>query len=186
MTLLTACVIWRASIVVDGTRYFFLDNDQMVSMRYARNLAEGLGPVWNGGERVEGYTSVGWMLVMAAVHWLGASDACASLWVKLVNWGLAIGVLLLSERLLRQLTPGVTVAAAGVLRVALALCADVVFWSANGFETTLLTVNTLAALLLIVRDGDIYLLWRYSYYGDWLPNTYYLKTCGNAARTHAS
>ena len=44
----------RTSLVLDGTRYFWLDDDQMVSRRYARNLAEGVGFVWNPGERVEG------------------------------------------------------------------------------------------------------------------------------------
>ena len=56
------------SAVIDGTRYFWLDDDQMISMRYARNPADGLGPVWNAGERVEGYTNFLWMTVMAAVQ----------------------------------------------------------------------------------------------------------------------
>src|SRR5690349_13096546 len=45
------------SIVIDGHRYYALDDDQMIAMRYARNLAGGQGLVWNPGERVEGYTS---------------------------------------------------------------------------------------------------------------------------------
>src|SRR5205085_12438901 len=60
----------HASLVVDGTRYFALDDDMMVSMRYGRNLAEGQGLVWNVGERVEGYTNFLWTLVMAGVHLL--------------------------------------------------------------------------------------------------------------------
>jgi arabinofuranosyltransferase len=232
LSILTASVIWQASIVIDGTRYFFLDDDQMVSMRYARNLAEGLGPVWNAGERVEGYTSPGWMAVMAVVHWLGAGDARAAVYVKLLNWALAIAILLLSERLLTLLRPDATAAAVGTLLLSLALCADVLFWSTNGFETTLLTTLVLASLVILVRDarkrhvsplaavliGAIpiarsdgwllmtallattaglsglrpllrqlplaallpfaHLLWRYSYYGDWLPNTYYLRVVG--------
>jgi hypothetical protein len=77
MSLLTAYAIWQASIVIDGTRYFSLDDDQMVAMRYGRNLAEGFGPVWNPGERVEGYTGPAWMAVMALVHWLGACPGIA-------------------------------------------------------------------------------------------------------------
>jgi hypothetical protein len=48
-----------ASLLIDGVRWFWLDDDQMISMRYARNLAEGNGLVWNLGERVEGYTNFG-------------------------------------------------------------------------------------------------------------------------------
>ena len=59
--------LFDASAIIDGTRYFFLDDDQMVSMRFARNLAEGHGLVWNPGERVEGYSNLGWTLVMTLV-----------------------------------------------------------------------------------------------------------------------
>jgi hypothetical protein len=49
--------IYRTSFVIDGVRYFSLLDDEMISMRYARNLAHGYGLVWNpGGERIEGYT----------------------------------------------------------------------------------------------------------------------------------
>ena len=48
----------HASVLIDGVRYHFLDDDQMISMRYARNLALGEGLVWNRNERVEGYTKV--------------------------------------------------------------------------------------------------------------------------------
>src|SRR5207249_745853 len=63
--------IFRMSFLVDGVRYFTLADDQMISMRYAENLAHGHGLVWNaGGPRVEGYTNFLWMLYMAAFHLL--------------------------------------------------------------------------------------------------------------------
>jgi arabinofuranosyltransferase len=222
---------WRSSVIVDGTRYHYLDDDQMISMRYARNLAEGHGPVWNaGGERVEGYTNAGWMLVMAGVHRLGAPDRSAAFWVRTINWALGCAVLLLAARLLETLdiTDALPVFAA---LTALALSIDLLFWAINGFETTLLTALflwcvlralddgargqlsgwtcLLAGLLPIVRADAIDLtaaviitavvlgarrrwwlvafailpflgheLFRVTYYGDWLPNTYYLKVAG--------
>lgn len=45
-----------------GYRGYFLD-DAFITFRYARNLAAGLGPVFNVGEPVEGYTTFAWMLV---------------------------------------------------------------------------------------------------------------------------
>jgi len=217
--------------VIDGTRYFWLDDDQMVAMRYARNLAHGFGPVWNVGERVEGYTSTGWMLVMAAVHLLPLSDATTSLVVKFVNWVLACWLVVLSDRLLRSAVPRPGLARPAVL-VALVLSFDLLFWSVNGFETTLLTVlfvwslwrvfqdetprplTTLLMGCLPVARSDAYhllavvilvaavrwhrvpgawsrlalagvlpvahLAFRVLYYGDWLPNTYYLKVDGVA------
>lgn len=44
-------------------------DDAIISMQYARNLAEGNGLVFNVGERVEGYTNFLWTLALAALHW---------------------------------------------------------------------------------------------------------------------
>ncbi len=229
---MTVLAIRQASISIDGVRYFWLDDDQMISMRYARNLAEGHGLVWNPGERVEGYSNFLWTLVMAGVHLLPLPDATTSLAVKLINLGLAFGVLMLAEQLLRRFLPKPGLALPAVL-LTLALCGDLLFWSVNGFETTLLTVIFLAVvvrlldeeqsgqsrvttyllmgLLPLVRSDALHIwlgaailafgiskdrkktiaflgvslvlpiahvLWRRWYYGDWLPNTYYLKVYG--------
>ena len=66
-----ALFIARTSFLVDGVRYFTLADDQMISMRYAENLANGYGLVWNpGGERIEGYTNFLWVVYMAIFHLL--------------------------------------------------------------------------------------------------------------------
>lgn len=227
---------FHSSVVIDGKRYFALNDDQMISMRYARNFAEGLGLVWNPGERVEGYTNPLWTLIMAAVHVLPIEDAKTAVVIKVINWVLAYIVLLLSERLLRffQPKPGLALPA---LLLTLATCLDLVFWATNGFETTLLTVIFLWAVLRVLEESrsecvkpgtylliglipivrsDAYpvwltvvlltlaisknrhqtmrvlglavvfpvmhLLYRRWYYGDWLPNTYYLKVEGVQGR----
>jgi hypothetical protein len=46
-------------------------DDAFISFRYAKNLAEGKGLVFNEGERVEGYTTFLWVLIMAAAHEAG-------------------------------------------------------------------------------------------------------------------
>jgi hypothetical protein len=56
-----AVAVWlaleRASIV----------DDTYISCRYAQNLVEGHGLVWNIGERVEGYTNFLWTILIAAI-----------------------------------------------------------------------------------------------------------------------
>jgi hypothetical protein len=52
-------------------RTWFLSDDAFISFRYARNLVDGHGLVWNPGERVEGYTNFAWVLLMAAGMCLG-------------------------------------------------------------------------------------------------------------------
>jgi hypothetical protein len=63
---------WRyilaTSFIIDGTRYFVLFDDAMISMRYAYNLAHGNGLVWNLGERVQGFTNPLWVFYMALLR----------------------------------------------------------------------------------------------------------------------
>ena len=49
----------------------FLVDDAFISFRYAKNLADGHGLVWNIGERVEGYSNFLWMLLFALGFKLG-------------------------------------------------------------------------------------------------------------------
>ena len=143
----------HASVIVNGSRVFYLDDVEMVAMRYGRNLAEGLGLVWNPGERVEGFSNPAWVLVMAAVHAAGAPDRLAALFVKAIAWGLACAVLLLAVRLRRRLA-GPDDWADAALLLMLAMNADVVFWAANGFETPLLTALLLWLLTRVIDEAD--------------------------------
>ncbi len=61
--------IFQSSFISDGTRYFVLFDDAMISMRFAKNFAEGLGLVWNPGETpIEGYTNPLWVVFMSFFH----------------------------------------------------------------------------------------------------------------------
>src|SRR3990170_1551106 len=44
---------------------FYQADDAFISFRYAQNWADGLGPVWNEGERVDGYTNFLWTALLA-------------------------------------------------------------------------------------------------------------------------
>jgi hypothetical protein len=225
----------EASVVIDGVRYFWLDDDEMVSMRYARNLAEGQGLVWNPGERVEGYTNLLWTLLMAAVHRLGLGDARSSLVLKVACLLMVPAILRIAEELLRSFVPQPGLALPALL-VPLVLCRDLLFWAVNGFETTLSTLLFLWVLLRLLQERDaeprpatflllsliplvrsdglyvwasaallalglsrkrttlrllslsllpalLHVAFRYQYYGELLPNTYYLKLAGVGERT---
>src|SRR3954469_2267258 len=146
-------VTLHASVVVDGVRLFYLDDVQMVAMRYGRNLADGHGLVWNPGERVEGYSNPAWVLTMAAVHAAGAPDRTAALYVKAIAWALACAVLVLAARLRRQ-AAGPDEWADAALMLMLAVNADVVLWAANGFETPLLTVLFLWLATRVLDESE--------------------------------
>ena len=72
--------IFRTSFESGGERYFVLFDDAMISMRYAKNLADGNGLVWNPGEDpVEGFTNPLWVIFMAVFHLLPISPSKMSL-----------------------------------------------------------------------------------------------------------
>jgi hypothetical protein len=231
-------IVLVQSEVFYGERVFSLSDDQMISMRYGRNLADGFGLVWNPGELpVEGFSNLLWTLVMAVVHLLPIAEGQTSLWLKLI----AIGVLLVNARLAGKLVKAAG-GSASMATIAVILTATywpLVHWTLHGFEVgaqALLTTagvylclaprsdervqGTLlglvcAALVLTRPDGMVpatlmiflhtlarpaalrtsttiaalwlaltvvaVTYWRFTYYGEFLPNTYYLKAVGVSA-----
>lgn len=222
-------VLLGNSTEMRGERYWWLGDDAMISMRYARQLAAGNGLVWNPGERVEGYTNFLWTLYMALLHLLPVPLSKTSLAVMLTNIVLAVATVPVLVRLSRALGGSRSVAALVV--AGFVLNRNEMYWATAGFETALLTLLfvfavyrvteesrthlprpltafAIAAVALVRADalllsGLLYGLWvlanvrqsqvwlylilsllvvaaslifRYAYYGDWLPNTAYLKT----------
>jgi arabinofuranosyltransferase len=60
-----------AAAVVVGFLLRWTQDDSYISLRYARNLVEGHGLVYNPGEQVEGYTNFLWTVLMAVPLELG-------------------------------------------------------------------------------------------------------------------
>jgi arabinofuranosyltransferase len=124
----------------------FVQDDAFISFRYARNLADGLGLVWNPGARVEGYTNFLWTLVVAAGLKLGAEPVAFTQALGLVLFACALA---LAWRL--ALESGMD--AAGSLAALLVTGANFTFssYATGGLETPLVTALFLAGLLLAVR-----------------------------------
>ena len=227
--------ILQTSFVIDGERYFSLFDDPMVSMRYAANLANGDGLVWNpGGERVEGFSNPLWVGTMALVHMLPLPLSKTSLVIQVLCAVLLVANLVVVGMLSRHLSNDSNL----VEFVAVVLTAfyyplnnwallgndvapaillmSLVVWlvvrqvdhgHVGGWIYVLMSVGTwvrldlvvlymVVWLYLIVVDGKrrrFHLLFggavlvgsmgiqtalRYGYYGDVLPNPYYLKLTG--------
>jgi hypothetical protein len=63
-----AWLLWRA---FSWSGHDLILDDAFISFRYARNLADGLGLVFNPHERVEGYTNFLWTVALALGRCLG-------------------------------------------------------------------------------------------------------------------
>jgi arabinofuranosyltransferase len=60
----------------------YTTDDPFITFRYADNIVAGEGPVYNPGERVEGYSNPTWLLLMTAASALLPDDRpLAMLWV---------------------------------------------------------------------------------------------------------
>ena len=150
---ISAIFINRTSFDLNGQRTYTLFDDAMISMRYARNLAEGNGLVWNEGEHLEGYTNFLWTLYMAALHILPVPDRLMSLLVATTGAVLlALGVWL-AAKLAELIAPE----AKWAPLIAAALTATsypMIYWTLRGMEVGLISVFTTGACVLALRFRD--------------------------------
>lgn len=147
-----AALIARGSfIAIDGQRYFSLFDDALISMRYAWNLAHGNGLVWNPGERVEGYTNL-LMVVLMAIPSALTSRRIAVLAVQLFGVPTLLAAAYLNMRIAlraamkhpQDLRCGLGIAAFAVTLAYYPLA----FWTLMGMETGLVTVLLMGGVLL--------------------------------------
>ncbi len=212
---------------------YFTGDDAFISFRYARHLSDGMGLVWNPGERIEGYTNFLWVLIIAGALRLGLPPEGTANALGIAS---GLGVLLILG--LRAHRRGWGKPFFWLAPVALASSRSFTAWSTGGLETmffsllcfaglvrfsdehdrnsawpwasaALLALATLTrpegmlfasvsgcflAVAVLLRRRSLgaallwvsiywvpvgsHLLWRHSYYGFWLPNTFYAKVPG--------
>lgn len=229
---------WLALLGGMAALAWFLTDDAFISFRYARNLLEGHGLVFNPGERVEGYSNFLWTLELAALwgafglkpeytaQWLSVAYTAGTLAV-LLWWGmrtpglayrglttwLALGLVCSSATFAirtsgggletRQFTFFIVLAVVclalyrrnqwGLLAASLSLAAAALtrpegpliaalcgiwFVGQSMADTGRLRPDWRGLAYLIAPCVILigaHFLFRYGYYGEWLPNTYYAK-----------
>jgi arabinofuranosyltransferase len=208
----------------------FTVDDSYISYRYARNLVDGLGLVYNAGERIEGYTNFLWTLILAGgialgvdpnvtVKVLGSLSAAGSVYVLylfagrlrpysllpcVATWlftssivalgysvfGLETGFFVFlilggiyamfveTERGHGFALSAALFALAGLTRPEAPMYVGIpmLFLGRRFFAKQNLIRGLLFAAPIVVH-----MLFRHSYYGTWLPNTFSAKT-GNLDR----
>lgn len=221
-----ACALFALLLLGAWAAWSFIVDDTFITFRYARHLAEGIGPVWNpGGQRVEGFTDFAWMIWNALGATLGIP---LTSWVKLTSLLCAIGTLWL---LLRTAWRRGGLGASAIAGLSYVLFLPTFFHITGGLETTAVALVLLRLVVLGLRvlDGQRvraweppvllllagtlrpegalaalpvlllwlwrgrrapanwwcagggvliglgYFCWRWWYYGQLLPNTFYVK-----------
>lgn len=132
--------------LVLNSLYFhpYVVDDAFISLRYATNLVDGLGLVYNPGQRVEGYSNFAWVLLEALLLRLGWPPLEG---VKLVGLVSALGVLLSTSGLAGLVFAGQPLARAKALVAAalVGLNTSLALWSQAGLESALFALLVVTA-----------------------------------------
>ena len=124
-----------AFVTLTHLAYYFprVVDDAFISLRFAENLANGNGAVYNLSERIEGYSGPSWMLLQSLGLAVGAEGVT---WTKLLGVlalvALQVGVYRTARHLL-----GVSKYLAILACAFLAVNSYVIDWSTLGLETPL-------------------------------------------------
>lgn len=140
-----------AVAIVAGWWTRMVQDDAFITFRYARNLAQGHGFVYNPGEKVEGYTNFLWTLVMWIPEKAGWDTPTFSVFVTIALMVITVGLAL---RFARKVFGGNEALA---FLSAAALLANFTFigYGTSGLETMLQTLCvTAVALLLVPHEGE--------------------------------
>lgn len=120
-------------------------DDSYITLRYARNLVEGRGLVYNPGEQVEGYTNFLWTVLMAVPLRLGRDP---------VLFGHVVGIACMVVSILATVAIGTRVFGSRVMGnfAALVLLTNSTFiaYGTGGLETQLQTALVLLVWLVLL------------------------------------
>jgi len=123
----------------------WMDDDAFISFRYARNLARGLGLVFNPGERVEGYTNFLWTVLMAGAAKLGLDIPSTA---QVLGSGFSLATLAVLVRMPGgPSTPGWRVFPAVLLCVSESWAA----WAVGGLESVFAAFLVVVAIYAFLR-----------------------------------
>jgi tetratricopeptide (TPR) repeat protein len=131
----------------------FVQDDSYITYRYARNVVRGLGPVYNPGERVEGYTNFLWMIMLASLGTVGVPFSAIIPLSQILGVLSGIGVIVTFFMLLRRFSTGPP----ALVPLALFLFAangSFAYWCVSGMETGLFSLLLAAGFYAYLRDDS--------------------------------
>lgn len=126
--------------------------DGFITFRYSLNLALGNGPVFNPGERVEGYSDFLWMVLLAVLHAL--ADVPIPTTARILGGAAALATIALTYRMSLDLNEGdrrTSLLAA----LFVASSGSFVAHGPGGMETTFFALLVMLTLLSSLRGAGL-------------------------------
>lgn len=128
-------------------------DDAFISYRYARNLVDGKGLVFNAGERVEGYTNLLWTLWCAVGLLLRRPVEQWSMVWGIACYAASLALLAYFACLRRQLTHGPWLVWLPIAAILGAAHEDWAVFATSGLETSLFTALALAGFVVVAHGA---------------------------------
>lgn len=147
LDLLLLAVICAGFLLHAAFYWTWLEDDAFITWRYASHLVEGEGLVFNPGERVEGYSNFGWVMISAAAIRAGIDPALACRLLGVICGCLALPF---SWLLARRLAPDGSRATL-IAPLLLAVSPVLVRHTTTGLETAFFALFTIIAVWLADR-----------------------------------
>lgn len=138
--------------VLHQLMYRTIAEDAFITFRYALNLAQGNGPVFNIGEHVEGYSNFLWMVILGAGHWLSGWPIPTM--ARVLGVLAVLGTILVSYWLSRDLN-GASRHAALSAALFVASSGSFVAHGPGGMETTTFAFLLILTIWAAIREYDV-------------------------------
>ncbi len=133
-----------AAVLIGSAQWWpYTIDDSYITYQYARNLALGRGAVFNAGEHVEGYSSPGWMFLLALTTWMGLDPVVTS---KVLGMAAALALVLVLYAALRRADCQPIVG--GLACLVLATTPTLYIYAPSGMETLWYALAVAAAAFL--------------------------------------
>jgi arabinofuranosyltransferase len=146
-----------ACVLLAHSQYYmpFMADDAFISFVYSRRFADGQGLTWADGQRVEGYSNLLWVLLLAvcsklSIDLVPAARILGTLGVLAAQVAAVFAVTLLPER---HYARRATWVGAWVTSLGVALSGPMAVWAIGGLEQGLLTG--------LVSSSWVLLAWRW-------------------------
>src|SRR5262249_19221322 len=119
-----------------------------IYFRYARNLLDGYGPVWNPGEHVEGFSSPLWLALVTIGEAIAAPPV---MFVRVLGTVLNAAAIAGTYMLARRL--GAPRAGASFAVLACTLLTPLYYWAPAGLETSLVAALLVGSAIACASGG---------------------------------
>jgi hypothetical protein len=144
-------------VVLAALTWAFMMDDAYIGLRYLQNLLDGKGLVFNPGDRIEGITNIGWVIVLVGPALVLGPIMAAKIVGSLLLVASLAGTALLTVRLRLVAVTGLGTTGRALVALApaaIAVCQpDYVLFSLIGMETALYSALLVGLALLVDRGG---------------------------------